>query len=251
MLILMAVGASPCVARRRTARQLEGMLARAPGDAGSIKPKYEEVVAVNKEAVAETRRPRARLAYPGNAHSPPSAKSPGWKEARRARRKARKAAPEGGGGRAPAGKPGGQPGHRGASRGHAPGRTVRHGFEGGVPPGCGRCGRRTVPGRPATRDMPGFEVTVTETRRAVQTAACPKCGRGHVAPSGLPARGSCGRNAVAAVAALRHAAVPFGKAAGAVREITGVRIAKPAATSVTGRARGAMRGPFRISAYRN
>ncbi len=74
------------MARRRTTRQPGGLLALAPGVAGSIKSKYGE-------AVAETRRPRARPAHCGNARSPPSAKSPGWKEARRAGRKARKAAP--------------------------------------------------------------------------------------------------------------------------------------------------------------
>ncbi len=96
-------------------------------------------------------------------------------------------------------------------------------------------------------------VTVTETRRAARAAACPKCGRGHVAPSGLPARGGRGKNtaaAAAAAAALRHAAVPFGKTAGAVREITGARIAKSAAINVAGRARGAMRGQFRDIAGR-
>ncbi len=98
---------------------------------------------------------------------------------------------------------------------------------------------------PVTRDILDFEVVVTETRHAVQTAACPKCSREHVAPSGLPARGSYGKNTVAAVAALRHAAVPFGKMAGAVREITGVRIAKSTAINVTGHTRGAMRGQFR------
>ncbi len=222
------------MARCRTTRQPGGLLARALDDIDSLKSKY-------MEAVADNKRLQARLAYYENAHSPPSAKSLEWKEARRARRKARKAAPEGGDG-APARRPGGQPGHRGASRRHAPGRTARHGSDGGVPPECGRCGRGTVPGRPAARDIPDFEVVVTETRHAVQTAVCPKCGRGHVAPSGLPARGSYGKNTVAA---LRHAAVPFGKIAGAVREITGVRIAKPAAINVTGRTRDAMRGPFR------
>ncbi len=147
------------MARRRTTRQPGGLLALAPGDIDSLKSKYGE-------AVAENKRLQARPAYCGNAHSPPSAKSPGREEARRARRKARRAAAEGGG--APAGRPGGQPGHRGASRRHAPGRTVRHGFKGGVPPECGRCGRGTVPGRPVTRDIPGFEVTVTETRRAAR-----------------------------------------------------------------------------------
>ncbi len=83
-----------------------------------------------KEAVAEARRLQARLAHHGNAHSPPPPKSLEWKEALRARRKARKVAPEGGGGRAPAGRPGGQPGHRGASCGHTPGCTACHGFEG-------------------------------------------------------------------------------------------------------------------------
>ncbi len=49
-----------------------------------------------------------------------------------------------------------------------------------------------------------------------QAAGGPGCCKLHVAPGGLPARGSCGRNTVAAVAAPLRAAAPFGKMAGAV-----------------------------------
>lgn len=184
---------------------------------------------------------RKRLRHCENENSPPSSGSleMGRQKAQRRRERREADGAQERGRRAP----GGRRGHRGVSRIHRPGATEEHGFPGGRAPACARCGGATEIAGPVVRDIVDIRITAAETRHRIQAAVCPGCGERHLAPPGLPARGSYGRTPVGFMAVLRSQGLPYRKISRVLSETARLGVAKSTVINASGRCCDAMEGP--------
>ncbi len=226
--------------RRKTYRELELELEAGRLAMDELRSKFDEVRSERDELARAHDSLRKlvdamahRMSYYENVNSPPSANSLVWKKLKKKKNVARKSGdgPE-------RKKPGGRKGHKGTARRHDPARSEHHAFEGG-PPVC--CGQPAAPGCTRTRDITDIPpVVAIETRHHTDTAQCRKCGKTFEAESGLPKKGSFGRNLIGAVAELRSHRVPYDGVARASNSLFGCHVTKSTVINMLARVGDAM-----------
>ena len=177
----------------------------------------------------------SRLTVYENSGTPPSANSLDWKQEKKEKADARK------NGEAPARKrSGGVKGHKGTSRKHAPKRKKRHTF-GDLRPKC--CGECMALYDELIRDIVEIpRVRAFEVRHIIDRLRCLKCGRIVEADSGLPRKGSYGKNLVGAIAEMRSLRIPMAGIVTAIDSIFGYRMATSTVNNVLARVGDAL-GP--------